>query len=134
MHPNGQDPGLSRYKLDWSYLIAEAVAELLNFCPDERSKERLISKATNRPDLVKLIHEYSRDIREVEGFDPTECHSDYKFYTSKVVESYVSFERDQFLYVGEVQSVSQSDMCLEAYGSDINIWRCRTVPLVIFYI
>ena len=137
LHPNGRDTGLKRYSsLDKDFnkkLIAESVAELLNFCADDTCRDKLMSKVTWKNEFSSFINNISREIRE-EQFDPVErgCHSNYNWFTSNIQEGYLSYEPDQCTLVGSVSSLAKLDMCFDMAGFEVpTLYYCRSYPLTV---
>ena len=127
LHPNGNDVLLLRYfpnatVLD--YLVGESLSEAINFVKEDEDKNKFILKFTNDQKFAETIKQNS--IRIKSAFDP-EKHKcrDYSYYKNKVYEDYLSWENDEFLLVGEVQSVSIPDLCLEALDYKIVPYSCR---------
>eukprot|EP00116_Pleurobrachia_bachei_P008382 sb/3468644/ len=133
LHPNGQDSDLTRYALDWDYLRSEAVGELLNFCPDTRSKHKLMAKASNQPKFHDIMIQYSEEIRTTQ-FDPEaeKCHSNYSWYVHNIHNEYISYDSDQFDFVGEIMSVSSPGLCIDmGYSGVVGLYNCRSDPLTV---
>lgn len=92
---------------------------------EEKDKEILISKYTSDSRLSTIVRQKSQSIRN--NFDPKEhkC-KDYKsYYLKRVFENYLSWEKDEFLLVGEVQSVGDPELCLEVSNNKLVTYSCR---------
>ncbi|KAL5250133.1 hypothetical protein ACHWQZ_G016010 [Mnemiopsis leidyi] len=132
LHPNGYDIALGRYFEGRYYLfnqvIQESVAEILNFIEEEVNKEKLLFKVAPSIDDHAKIRNMSNHIRT--SFDPRERQcKNYKWYLNNVFSSYISWERDQFDHVGEVQSQHNPALCLEVKDRKLQMFTCRQQQL-----
>ena len=133
LHPNGMDLNLMRYfppgkdSLLLSDLMDENTAELINFMFTDNEKEKVVSKVTNEEDHQKIIWDLADEIRA--SFDPDQRNClKYEYYRDHVFGDYMSWESDQFDFVGEVKSFQSPDMCLELLNDSINVYQCRKIP------
>ena len=104
------------------------MAELINFAELDIDKEKMINKLTSDEERQQLIWDMSDDIRS--GFDPDKrkCKS-YDWYRREILNDYVSWESDQFEYVGEIVSVYNSKLCLEInMETVVLLYPCRVTP------
>eukprot|EP00116_Pleurobrachia_bachei_P003081 sb/3463343/ len=132
VHPQGSDPGLLRYSQNsntfWTSLVAEAMAELLNFIPKERDRKAILSKYTDAEELIQTTVNMSKEVAA--DFDYSSCPRDYDFYRYEVFENYNSFESDQYKLMGEVSSLRYPERCLDVVENDrVILYQCRGRPL-----
>ena len=134
LHPNGNDVALGRYFEGryhlFNQVIHESVAEAINFIEEEADKEKLLFKISHSIEDHDKIRNMSDHIKT--SFDPRarECKS-YKWYLNNVFSNYISWERDQFSHVGEVQSQHNPSVCLEVRDRKLQIYPCRKQQLEI---
>ena len=104
--------------------MGESLSEAINFVKEDEDKNKLVLKFTNDPKFAETIKKNS--IRIKSTFDP-ETHKckDYSYYIHEVYEGYMSWERDEFTIVGEIQSATIPDLCLEAINFRIVPYLCR---------
>eukprot|EP00116_Pleurobrachia_bachei_P001718 sb/3461980/ len=137
LHAGGSDPHLYRYiHSDPDYIrkiVAESVAELLNFCKDPVKHSKMMKMVSNDPEYLDLILKTSDEIRETQ-FDPTamQCHSNYTWWFKNIHEHYITWDSDQFRFVGEIASVGSDNICLDSPDLiSIVAYPCRIEPLTV---
>ena len=133
VHPNGNDPQLTRY-FDkdsnlFNTLLLESTAEILNFIPDTAQREKWALRVVKDPE--ELFNK-SRVMRE--EFNPvTEQCGSYAEYVDQVHPHSV-FDLSDSVNVGQVQSVLHPWLCVEhfskANSSGIMTSPCRKVLFI----
>ena len=129
VHTNCADTSLRRYfdnePGNYGRLMeAESVGEILNFMRYPEERKSFLLKVFAEKEYADLAYKYSHEIKK--KFDPQQYHCrDYSFYLEKVMSHYVSYDRTQFLQVGEMQSALRPDLCIEMLSFKIGTYLCR---------
>ena len=133
VHPNGNDPQMTRYfDVDmnlYNSLLVESTAEIINFISDPVAREKCALKVTKDTDM---LYKMSQEIRS--KFDPEaqECQS-FAEYVEQI-HPHSMFDLSDSAHVGEIQSVKHPWLCVENFikpdNSGIISYPCRKLLLI----